>query len=110
MKSFSGVSGSDRNAEMKEMRDFRDRYHLSISKWCGRDGTGDISPCKVTPVILHGIVSGDTTPCRMTGVTLQSMRETRRPLRGDEGDEGLPRQVSPFSSSVLLSSLELSDT
>ena len=30
--------------------------------------------CKVTPVILHGVVSsGDTTPCRMTGVTLRGV-------------------------------------
>ena len=25
-----------------------------------------VFPCKVTPVILHGVVSPDTTPCRMT--------------------------------------------
>ena len=28
--------------------------------------------CKVTPVILHGVVSPDTTPFRMTGVTLHT--------------------------------------
>ena len=30
--------------------------------------SGDITPCKVTPVILHEVVS-DTSPCRMTAVT-----------------------------------------
>ena len=30
----------------------------------------DTTPCKVTPVILHGVVCPDTTPCRMTGVAL----------------------------------------
>ena len=32
--------------------------------------SGDTTPCKDTPVILHG--SGDTIPCRMTGVTLHT--------------------------------------
>ena len=31
--------------------------------------SGDSTQCKVTPVMLHGVV-GDTTPCRMTRVTL----------------------------------------
>ena len=32
--------------------------------------SGDTTPCKVIPVILHGV---DTIPCRMTGVTLHGV-------------------------------------
>ena len=47
--------------------------------------------CKVTPVILHGVVSGDTTPYRMTGVTLHGVVSPERstsatlPLVADSG-------------------------
>ena len=36
-------------------------------------GFWDTTPCKVTPVILHGAVSSDVSPCRMTGVTLDGV-------------------------------------
>ena len=39
-------------------------------------------PCKVTPVILHGVVFPDldTTPCRMNGVTLHAGLYAQRSL------------------------------
>ena len=40
--------------------------------WHAQDqDSGDTAPCKVTPVILHGV--GDTTPCRTTAVTVHGV-------------------------------------
>ena len=38
----------------------------------------DKSPCRMTAVTLHGVVSPDTTPCRMAGVTLHGVVSPER--------------------------------
>ena len=70
--------------------------------------SGDTHPCKVTPVILHGVVSpdsGERTPCKVTPVILHGTASAGHPIRG--------RVVSPDSAlrqAFLLSSASRSST
>ena len=41
--------------------------------------SGDTHPCKVTLVILHGVVSRYNTPCRLTGMTLHGVVSSDAP-------------------------------
>jgi len=62
--------------------------------------SGDTHPCKVTPVILHGVVSpdsGERTPCKVTPVILHGTASAGHPIRGR-----VPRQRAPTSVPAIL--------
>ena len=67
-------------------------------------------PCKVTPAIPHGVVSYSGRDC------VKSLRSSYTGLYPQKPRTPLPRRTrnpnprTPSSSSLLLSSLELSDT
>jgi hypothetical protein len=46
---------------------------FTVSQAVSPHHSGDTTPCKVIPVILHWVVSGETISCRMTRVTLHGV-------------------------------------
>ena len=56
--------------------------------------------CKVTPVILHGVVTPDTAMCRMTGVTLHEAVSPEKAQR--ERGTSRTKRTGPFIIVVLI--------